>query len=157
MPFPVLFFKSRGLNSYTADGKPADLTVEVRGADASTTEVQVVRAGSRVLRRRPVVTDATLIVEPAAPVATPLRQPLAAQTSVGGGACTVDCVVEEGEFACGDFTGGETPAAWADGDGSVGGWSGGVSTGRCARFRAAVLSSHGSAPVVKIAVLSSCS
>ena len=99
MPFPVLFFKSRGLNSYTADGKPADLTVEVRGADASTTEVQVVRAGSRVLRRRPVVAAAALTAEPTAPAATPLRQPLAAQAGVGVCESAVDCVVEEGELS----------------------------------------------------------
>ena len=74
-------FNARELNSYTADGKPVVLIVVVRGVDASTIEVQVVRVGSRVLRRRPVVAVAALIVEPIVPVATPLRQPLAAQVT----------------------------------------------------------------------------
>ena len=57
------------------------LVVVVRRIDVGAIEVQVVRVGAAVLRRRPVVAVAALIVEPIVPVATPLRQPLAAQVT----------------------------------------------------------------------------
>ena len=48
---------------------------------------------------------------------------------------------------------GETPACRADGDGGVGGWSSSIGAGGCVGLRAAVLCSHGSTPVVKVAIL----
>ena len=50
------------------------LVVVVRRIDVGAIEVQVVRVGAAVLGRRPVVAVATLIVEPAIPVATVLSK-----------------------------------------------------------------------------------
>ena len=74
-------FNARGLDSHTPNSKPVVLIVVVCRVDVGTVEVQVVGVGGRVLRRRPVVAVATLVVEPIVPVATPLRQPLAAQVT----------------------------------------------------------------------------